>query len=220
MKNLLFLFFGMAFLFSGCNCQWKLKTSPGIGVIAGAGITHIIGEESFDPKAGGTAGAEAELFECNAFSSVRIALLFSFLGAVYQESIEDNPYELYQTKSAFAENEFSGKVSLSYLHIPILYRYQGNSGFYGEAGIQPGYLISAKDKIEGEESYDYKDYIKTFDIGIPVGLGYQINDRLDIGARAVFGVTNINTDGTEMYSPDDANRNFMMLAVARYKINK
>lgn len=220
MKNLFLLLVSIALLFSGCKCQWKLKTNPEMEVVAGAGITHVLGGESFDPKAGGTAGVEVSVLECEAYSSINIGLLFSVLGAAYSETYSIDPYSLYQSKSALFENEFTGKVNLSYLQMPILYRYQANSGFYGEVGIQPGILLSAKDKPDGESSYDYKDYIKTFDLGIPVGAGYQINDRLSIGTRAVFGITNINTDGTEIYSSDDTDRNLMILAIARFKLNK
>lgn len=53
-----------------------------------------------------------------------------------------------------------------------------------------------------------------------MGAGFWINDRFCVGARAVFGLTNINSDGTEMYSSDDTDRNFMVLGVARFKFNK
>ena len=92
-----------------------------------------------------------------------------------------------------------------------------NAGFYGEIGIQPSFLISAKDKPDGGDSYDFKDYINTFGIGIPIGAGYKINDQLGVGARAVFGLTNINSDGTEMYSSDDTDRNFLLFGIVSYK---
>lgn len=196
-----------------------VQTKPDVDAVIGAGIRNVNGGVSWDPAVGGAAGAEATVLKCD-YSSFSVGLLFTLLGAAYVENVGIDPISMYQTKSAMAENEFSGKVNLSYLQIPLLYRYQANSGFYGEVGIQPGLLMSAKDKVDGASSYDYKDYIKTFDLGIPLGAGYQINDRLSVGARAVFGVTNINTDGTEMYSSDDTDRNFALFAVARYTLTK
>jgi len=39
--------------------------------------------------------------------------------------------------------------------------------FYGEIGLQAGILLSAKDNYNGE-SDDWKEYFKTFDLGIPL----------------------------------------------------
>ena len=62
---------------------------------------------------------------------------------------------------ALNDNEFSGKVSLTYIDLPIMYNYQSENGFYAEVGLQPGFLIGAKDKFDGG-SYDYKESIKRF----------------------------------------------------------
>jgi len=113
---------------------------------------------------------------------------------------------------------FSGKVSLSYIYVPILYNYVSNNGIYFEGGVQPGILVSAKDKYDDGDSYDYKDYIKTFDLGIPVGAGYWVNDRLSVGARAVIGLTTIDTD--ESADSSENNRNFMLLGIVRLNLNK
>lgn len=138
-------------------------------------------------------------------------------GASYEEDLTIDPY-YYGLKSAASES-YKGKVTLGYICIPILYNYKWENGVYVEGGIQPGFLVSAKDKPSGESSYDYKDYIKTFDLGIPIGAGYNINDQLSIGAQAILGLTNINTDGSEMYSSDDTDRNFMLLGLVRYSFN-
>jgi hypothetical protein len=60
-------------------------------------------------------------------------------------------------------------------------------GFYAEAGVQPGFLLSAKDKYNGN-TYDYKDTVNSFDFGIPVGIGYIFKRRLGLNVRYIFGV--------------------------------
>ena len=37
-----------------------------------------------------------------------------------------------------------GKVNLLYLNFPVVVRYLHESGFFAEAGLQPGILLSAK----------------------------------------------------------------------------
>jgi len=63
--------------------------------------------------------------------------------------------------------------------------------FYGEIGFQPGLLLSAKDNYEGG-SDDWSDYFKTFDLGIPLGVGYDFPNNFGIGFRVTPGVLNIN----------------------------
>jgi len=91
----------------------------------------------------------------------------------------------------WGEGPVKGVTRLWYLNVPLVTRYQFDNGFYGEAGLQPGFLLSAKDNYEGT-SYDYKDYIKTFDLGIPLGVGYEFPNNFGVGFRVTPGVTNIN----------------------------
>jgi hypothetical protein len=74
--------------------------------------------------------------------------------------------------------------------------YQFKGIIFGEAGFQPGLLISARDRIEGHSTF-FSDYIKNFDFGITGGLGYKFNDRLGIGARASLGFLNISVAETD-----------------------
>ena len=86
---------------------------------------------------------------------------------------------------------YEGITRLWYLNIPLTMRYQFENGLYAEAGIQPGFLLSAKEKSDGE-SYDWKEYTKTFDLGIPLGLGYDFDNNFGLNFRVVPGILNIN----------------------------
>jgi hypothetical protein len=55
----------------------------------------------------------------------------------------------------------------------------------GEIGLQPGVLLSAKDNYDGE-SYDYSDYVKTIDLSIPLGVGYDFPNNFGIGLRGTY----------------------------------
>ncbi|WP_297085809.1 porin family protein [uncultured Draconibacterium sp.] len=217
MKKIIFFVFVTTML-CACDCQWRLAVSEDIALIANAGMTHVNGGESYNPAFGGAIGAETTVLRRDEKSSFKTGVNISFQGASYEETIS---YDTYSLKSVqLEENTFSGKVNLSYLNIPLLYHYQSNSGFYAEGGLQPSFLLSAKDKPDEGASYDFKDYIKTVDIGIPVGLGYQLNDNLSLGVRAVYGLSNINTEGTEMYSSEDNDHNVTVFGVFRYTFSK
>src|SRR4029078_12598336 len=111
--------------------------------------------------------------------------------------------------SAYKEPNLSGKVTLSYLSIPICYLYEGQKGFYAEAGLQPGLLLSAKDKYNGRTD-DYKGAMRKFELGIPVGAGYRTKMGLGFGARVIWGIINNQQSGK--------GHNLLLMALLSYRI--
>ena len=107
----------------------------------------------------------------------------------------------------FAGETYSGRTRLWYLYVPLTGRYNLENGFYFEAGLQPGFLLSAKDKEDGD-SFDYRDYIKTFDLGIPLGIGYKFANNFGVSFRFTPGVTNVNKGENDAYK--DHNMNFSL----------
>lgn len=85
--------------------------------------------------------------------------------------------------------------NLSYLNIPLLANYYVIKGLAVKAGIQPGFLLSAKEK-DDNSSEDIKSRCNSFDFAIPVGLSYEISNVV-IDARYNIGLTKIykNEDG-------------------------
>jgi len=94
--------------------------------------------------------------------------------------------------SKFGEDN-SGKDRLNYINVPIVMRYQHPSGFYAEGGLQPGFLISAESEYQGQ-TQDIKDEVKTFDFGLPLGIGYQFRNHVGVGARVIPGMIDISQD--------------------------
>jgi len=92
--------------------------------------------------------------------------------------------------------------------------YLHKSGFFGEAGLQPGILLSAKDKF-GDTSDDTKDLMKIFDLGIPIGIGYQINEKIGVGFRVIPGITNIFEDEYE----DEKDHNLVFALRGTYTLS-
>jgi hypothetical protein len=108
---------------------------------------------------------------------------FSQLGSKYKE-------HMYEPGGGGVDNE--SKLRLNYLVVPLTARFRGNKGFAAEAGLQPGLLLSAKDK-HANGTDDAKDLFNTFDMGIVLGAGYQPpGKKWGVGLRVVPGITNIN----------------------------
>ena len=108
------------------------------------------------------------------------------------------------------------KNTLTYLNVPILANYYIIPGLAVKAGIQPGFMLSAKskgsEKIGGSwVDYDYSgtDGYKTFDLSIPLGLSYEISDFV-IDARYNLGLTKVIDGGDS--------KNSVIMVTLGYKI--
>ena len=111
-----------------------------------------------------------------------------------------------------------GSSTLTYLNVPILANYYIIPGLAVKAGIQPGFLLSAKSKGSekigtGWVDYDHSgtDGYKKVDISIPLGLSYEISDFV-IDARYNLGLTKIvDLDGSK-------SKNSVIMLTVGYKI--
>ncbi len=110
------------------------------------------------------------------------------------------------------------KSTLTYLNIPILANYEIIPGLAIKAGLQPGFLLSAKDKGKeyyggGWTEFDHSgtEGLKKFALSIPMGLSYEISDFV-IDARYNLGLTKINDHG------DGSIKNSIIMLTLGYKI--
>ena len=81
------------------------------------------------------------------------------------------------------ENSISD-ISLSYVEIPLLLKYQQSSKLAIECGIETAFLISSSDNdIYGKISTNNTREFNTTDIGIFIGIDYSINPQLILNSR-------------------------------------
>jgi len=168
MKQLILLMAGSV-LFTSCGMKQVVSFS--------GGKSWYVGEESWKDPLGMQVMVETRVVEMNKQSSLNAGAGYSMQG------------------SAYAETGFSGKVSANYIVVPLTYCYESGSGFFAEAGIQPAVLLSAKDKVNGLGTYDYKDAMKSFNMGLPVGLGYRLKNGFGFGARFIPGILKNHKEG-------------------------
>lgn len=144
------------------------ETGFGFGAKAGVNLSNLTGDGKGDSKVGFTAGA---------FADYRFSKLFALSADV-----------LYSRQGAKADG---GKLNSDNLNIPVLANFYIVKGLAVKAGLQPGFLLAANMKADGEKM-DIKDYTKTFDLAVPVGLSYTLNCGLMFDARYNIGVTNVS----------------------------
>ena len=117
---------------------------------------------------------------------------------------------LYSMQGSGVKNS-DDKWKTDYLNIPVLLNFYAAPGFAIKAGVQPGFMMSAK-----AGDLDMKDYCEKFDLSIPLGLSYEISDFV-IDARYNLGLSNILKDGNGVHWGGKAKNSVIMLTVG-YKI--
>ena len=102
---------------------------------------------------------------------------------------EDYTSEYLDKEGKIVRDEYSISMSTQMLNIPLLLHAFVAPGLSFEVGVQPGFLLSAKNKMNDEEG-DMKSLMKTFDLSIPIGISYEyMNLQLDL--RYNHGLTSL-----------------------------
>lgn len=144
-----------------------------LGIKAGANFANISDASNFDSKTGFTAGI--------------------FLGVKFSEKFAIQPELLYSQQGG--DFEF-GDFDLSYVNIPVIFKYYLFHGLNIQAGPQFGFVVD--DKISFDAIGDgVSEGVKTndFDVSGVVGLGYDLPLGLRISARYNFGLTDVFEEG-------------------------
>ncbi|HLT71736.1 MAG TPA: porin family protein [Cyclobacteriaceae bacterium] len=81
------------------------------------------------------------------------------------------------------------KTNLSYIALPVMFRYNITEQFHLLAGPQFSFLLSAKEK-DPDGDVDLKDETSSIDVGFTIGAGADIN-KFNVGLRYLFGLSNV-----------------------------
>ena len=150
--------------------------APIFGVKGGLNFANIGGETDNKLKTAFHAGVYSEVF-FDYFLMMQAELLVSLQG-----------------HAADPNNAFASSLNLWYITLPIMARYNLGYNFNVHAGIQPAVLLSAK-SVYQDQKFDVKDQTKGFDLGLPIGVGYEFWDRkLNVTVRYIIPLMNISQD--------------------------
>jgi hypothetical protein len=102
-----------------------------------------------------------------------------------------------QTYRYVAQNNCN--TVLNYINVPIILKAYVTSGLNLQAGPQFGFLMSAKDYVEHSvgntltiNSQSINDYVRSHDVSVVLGMGYDFPFGLNITGRFNIGASNIN----------------------------
>ena len=157
---------------SSCICH-------NLGLKAGLNVASISGDESDDlnVRTGMFFGGFAELCLTNEFA-IQPEILYSMQGANYSQS-----------------DGYEGKLKLDYLNLPIMAKIKIVDELYIQAGPQIGFLLSATDEFKSagdSGNDDILEDLNIIDFGVNLGLGYQLHNGINFGARYNLGLSDIN----------------------------
>ena len=153
-------------------------------------------------KAGFTAGVEAQ-YQVNYWFGVAAGVSYAQQGT----KIKD----------------YDSKVKTSYVNVPIMAKFYPVKRLALGAGIQPGFMTSAK--ITGDNAdVNIKDNCNTFDFSIPFSVAYEAPFGLVIEARYNAGLTNVGKDlfkngNYDTYDKITKNKNSVFMLTIGYKFS-
>lgn len=139
----------------------------------GMNIATLTKADGADPRIGLVAGAEVE-YQVTDIFSISGGALYSMQGAKSNEE------------------EGDATIKLDYINIPILANVYVAKGLAVKLGIQPGFNVKSKLKVEsGDYSGEVElNDVKDVDFSMPVGLSYEYKNFV-IDGRYNWGLTKL-----------------------------
>ena len=175
--------------------------------MVGGTLTSVVGKdvEGAKMKVGFVAGAEM-MYQMSPEFAISVGALYSMQGCAL-------------------DAQYDPKLKLDYLNIPVLANYYVLSGLAIKAGVQPGFLLNAKESASGNgvsADVSIKDLCHTVDVSIPVGISYEYKQFV-IDARYCFGLTKTEKasgtfQGKSIQNPNNNVRNSVFLLTLGYNI--
>ena len=115
------------------------------------------------------------------------------------------------------------KINAGYINIPVMAKFYVTKGLSLNAGLQLGFLTSAKAKYSNgniKHDEDIKELCNKTDFSIPLSIGYEFPFGLALEARYNVGLTNFfkkdvinaiqDIDGVRVRTEDNKNSVFMI----------
>ena len=165
--------------------QKQFTFGPKIGV----DYTHFWGKNAYH---GGQLNYQAGLFmEYRFTSSFSIApeVVFAAQGGKYE--VKD-----YNDGDGYFDAKFTENVN--YINIPVMFKYYVTPALSIDLGPQLGinvyskYTVESKDKhLNIKETIDQKDDTKAIDVGVGLGLTYNITNDVFVQGRYTLGLTDV-----------------------------
>lgn len=136
----------------------------------GVSIANVTEFKDSDPRIGLVAGIEGE-YQVSDIFSLSAGALYSMQGTKYNFG-----------KYTDATNR------LDYINVPIMANVYVVKGLAVKLGIQPGFNVSNKIKLNNLDAFENPFKAQSVDVSIPVGVSYEYNN-IQLDARYNWGIS-------------------------------
>lgn len=142
-----------------------------------------------------------------------------FMNAPLAENFSIQPEILYnnlgsKTETTVAGTKYSSTLNLDYIAVPVMFQYNATPEFYLEAGPEFGFLVNSSAKTTAGSNSNTTnidtDYFNKFNMGIGLGAGFNITNKLGINARYVAGLNDITDNDKWGSDANNKNNNFQV----------
>ena len=185
MKKITIALMCMLLTAGAAMAQKQFTFGPKIGV----DYTHFWGKNAYH---GGQLNYQAGLFMEYRFTSrfsIAPEVVFAAQGGKYE--VKD-----YNDGEGYFDAKFTENVN--YINIPVMFKYYVSPALSIDLGPQLGinvyskYTVESKDKhLNIKETEDQKDDTKTIDVGVGLGLTYNIAKDVFVQGRYTLGLTEV-----------------------------
>jgi hypothetical protein len=180
MKNLKEAFF-LALL---CLFALAAIAQPGVGFKGGVNYSSL----------SGYTGAHRLSLHTGLYATVRLNNNWSF-----------QPELMYSGEGrhfVVAENgehaEIKGSITLDYVALPLLIRFNPGRRFYLEGGPQIAVLVAAHSKGMATDDINMKRSFSNGQFGLTLGAGFSVNQRFAVYSRYSIGLTDITPGNSDI----------------------
>jgi hypothetical protein len=111
------------------------------------------------------------------------------------------PEVLFSTQGAKVDNNGNkSDFKISYVTVPVMFKFKTNGGFYVEFGPQAGFRTSTDIPDQ-----TINNFAKNLDLAAAGGIGYQSPIGLGVGVRYVAGLSKVGDFSGQPINPDFKN---------------
>lgn len=120
-------------------------------------------------------------------------------------------YSMQGSNATIPEEETKLNMKMSYLNIPIMFKYNVYNRLFVEVGPQIGLLLTSKITADYQDedaifddglTFDDKEFKNNIDFSIGVGASYDFTKNIFAGVRYNIGVSNVYKKGMEIIDDD------------------
>jgi hypothetical protein len=147
------------------------------------------------PRLAAAFGATGE-YKVSDVIGIGVDLLYSMQGYQAKHTV----WDIDDDGNTFSYS-YDEVFKFDYLNLPIYGKFYPlkNHRWYGSVGIQPGIAITRK-RVSDDEELDFDQFIESYDLSVPLGIGYRSNMGLAFDMRYNIGVANISKIDEELRS--------------------